>query len=138
MARFLERATSAGKTFGPWLKPVIVIREAVDNFGTNRCNASFATELNVAEPSSNFTTRKVAVIAGAGVGVGVGVGSAVGVAVGEGVGLAVGVGVGVGVTTGAGSATGGEAGAGAGAGAGAAIALKLTESVWSAVTAAKV
>ena len=136
MARFLERATSAGKTFGPWLKPVIVILEADDNFGANRCKASFATELNVAEPSSNFTTRKLAVVAGTGLGVGVG--SAVGVAVGEGVGLAVGEGVGVGVTTGAGSATGGEAGAGAGAGAGAAIALKLTAIVWSAVTAAKV
>ena len=132
MARFLERATSAGKTFGPWLKPVTVILEADDNFGANLCREAFAAELSTDEPDSNFTTCKLALIVGAGLGIGVG--SAVGVALGEGVGLA--VAVGDGVTTGVGSVTGGETGPVDGAGVG--IALKLTEIEWSAVTAAKV
>ena len=134
MARFLERATSAGKTFGPWLKPVTVILEADDNFGANLCREAFAAELSTDEPDSNFTTCKLVLIVGAGLGVG----SAVGVALGEGVGLA--VAVGDGVTAGVGSVTGGETGPvdGAGAGAGVGMTLKLTESEWSAVTAAKV
>jgi len=136
MARFLERATSAGKTFGPWLKPVTVILEADDNFGANLCREAFAAELSTDEPNSNFTTCKLVLIVGAGLGVGVGVASVVGVALGEGVGLA--VAVGDGVTTGVGSVTGGETGPVDGAGAGVGIALKLTEIEWSAVTAAKV